>query len=144
MQTTVFARTGSVAPRQLNISRRQSPSFVEGLDQKIFDLGLALFHGPHPRIGVSRVRLDSGHAGLEFTNVGLELSLPLSQFSLVGAERVDRSEHRPIIGLAGFQSRDSRLEIFQRRHRFILSRGPALSLRRSDEMNARAVVGGAK
>lgn len=101
MKTTVYARTRSLAPRQLNISR-QSPSFVEGPDQKIFDLSLALFQGPHPRISVSRARLNAGHAGLEFTNVGLELLLPFSQFALVGAERVDRSEHRPIIGLASF------------------------------------------
>lgn len=143
MQTTVYARTGSVAPRRLNITR-QSTSFIEGSDQKIFDLGLALLQGPHPRISVSCVRLESSHTRLEFTNVGPELSLPLSQFPLVSPERIDRREHRPIIGLAGLQSRDSRFKVFQRRHRCILSRRSALGLPRSAGTIASAIVDGAK
>jgi hypothetical protein len=142
MQTTVYARTGTLAPRQLNISR-QTPSFVEGSDQKIFDLGLALFQRPCPSIGVvGRGREQVDFALYVVQSCGV-VTYGCPDFSLVGPERVRCCKDGSVVGLIGLQSRDPRLKLFQRRHRLILSRRSAVVLWRSDGMNARDVVGGA-
>jgi hypothetical protein len=142
MQTTVYARTGSLAARELNISRR-SPSFVESSDQKIFDLGLALFQRPCPRVGVVGLGGKQVDFALYVAQSFGVVTYTCRDFSLVGPERVHRCKDGSVVGLICLQSRDPRLKLFQRRHRLILSRRSAVVLRRSDEMNARVVVGGA-
>jgi hypothetical protein len=120
MKTTVCARTSSVAPRQLNISR-QSPSLVEGSDEEIFDLGLAIFQRPHPRIcvvGLGREEVDFGLYAVQPCGV---VTYGRPDFSLVCPERVDCRQDRAIVGLARFQRGHPSFKLLQRRHRPILS-----------------------
>jgi hypothetical protein len=120
MQTTDYARTRSVAPTQLKITH-QLRSFVEGSEQKVFDLGLTLLQRSHPGIGVGESVLDLGDISLEFGAVGFELALAVGELPLIGAQRVHCREHCSVVGLAGLQSGHSRLKLLQRRHRPSLS-----------------------
>jgi hypothetical protein len=137
MQTTVFAR-GRILPRahdyvtdRSHVSPFRSRALavssallaVERPDQKILDLGLALFHRANPSVGVGESVVDPGDIVLECGHVGFELPLPFGEFSLVGSECVDSGKHCSIVGLAGLQSGDPRLKIFQRSHGCILSGG---------------------
>ena len=125
MQTTAYAHTSGVAPRQLNISR-QSPSFVEGSDQKIFDLDLALIQRPYPRIGVvglGREQVDFALYAVQSCGVA---TYGCRDFSLVGPERVHCCKDGSVVGLISLQSRDPRLKLFERRHRLIVSRRSAV------------------
>ncbi len=120
MQTTVFAR-GRILPRAHDYS---SGLFaIKRPDQKILDLGLALFHRANPSVGIRQSVLDPDDIVLECGHVGFELPLSFGEFSLVGSECVDSGKHGSIVGLGGLQSGDPRLEIFQCSHGCILSGG---------------------
>lgn len=84
MQTTVFAR-GRILPRAQDYS--SALLTIKRPDQKILDLGLALFERRDSALDLGDVVLERGH-------VGFELPLPFREFSLIGSEGVrQQSRH---------------------------------------------------
>ena len=121
MQTTVFAR-GRILPRA-HVKALCELLLVERSDQKVLDLGLAIFERTHSGVGV--IHLADQYVDFRFDRA--ESSAVVSQgvrdLTLVGAESVDGGEHGPIVGLSGLKSGDPCLEIFQRSHGCIVSGG---------------------
>ena len=126
MQTTVFAR-GRILPRAHEYS--SALLTVKRPDQKILDLGLALFERADTSVGVRDGALDFGDVVLERGHVGFELPLPVREFSLIGSECVDGRQNGSIVGLAGLQGGHSCFQVIQSRHGCSLSSGAGLGSR---------------
>ncbi len=126
MQTTVFAR-GRILPRAHDYS--SALLTIKRPDQKILDLGLALFERADTSVGVRDRALDLGDVVLDRGHVGLELPLPFREFSLIGSEGVDGRQHGSVVGLAGLQGGHSCFQVIQSRHGCSLSSGAGLGSR---------------
>lgn len=106
--------------RPLGEELNRQSLLVECSNQKILDLGLALFKR---RKSVHRDR-EVVHRGRKLVDLRLYPGQAFGMLALVSPESVHRGEHRSIVCLAGLQGSDPRLKLLQCRHNAMLSTSP--------------------